>query len=57
MFNDDELSWIWFALLMEQVSQDEGSERWWRYERLIRRIEETLGASKRPLLKVVKTDE
>ena len=57
MFSDSELALMWFALLMEQQEQEEGSDRWWRHERLIRRIEDTLGASKRPLLKVVKTDE
>jgi len=57
MFSDNELAVIWFALLMDQQNQDEGSDRWWRYERMIRRIEDALGATKRPLLKVVKTDE
>ena len=42
---------------MEQQNQDEGSDRWWRYERMIRRIEDAVGATKRPLLKAVKTDE
>jgi len=57
MFNDNELAVIWFALLMEQQEQDEGTPRWCKYERMIRRIEDELGASPRPLLKVVKTDE
>jgi len=57
MFSDNELAVIWFALLMEQQEQEEGSHRWWRYERMIRRIEDELGATHRPLLKVVKTDE
>jgi hypothetical protein len=57
MFSDNELIIIWFALLMEQVSQEEGSDRWWKYERMIRRIEDKLGATKRPLLRAVKTDE
>jgi hypothetical protein len=57
MFSNNELAVIWFALLMEQQNQDEGSDRWWKYERMIRRIEDALGATKRPLLKVVKTDE
>ena len=57
MFTDNELTIIWFALLMDQVEQEEGTDRWWKYERMIRRIEEKLGASPRPLLKVVKTDE
>lgn len=57
MFSDNELAVIWFALLMEQQEQEEGTPRWWKYERMIRRIEDVLGATKRPLLKVVKTDE
>jgi len=57
MFTDNELFVIWFALLMEQVNQEEGTDRWWKYERMIRRIEEKLGASNRPMLTVVKTDE
>ena len=57
MFSDNELAVIWFALLMEQQEQEEGSTRWWKYERMIRRIEEKLGASSRPMLTVVKTDE
>ena len=57
MFTDSELTIIWFALLMDQVKQEEGTDRWWKYERMIRRIEEKLGASPRPLLKVVNTDE
>lgn len=57
MFTDNELTIIWFALLMDQVEQEEGTDRWWKYERMIRRIEEKLGATPRPLLKVVKTDE
>lgn len=57
MFTDNELFVIWFALLMEQVNQEEGTDRWWKYERMIRRIEEKLGASSRPMLTVVKTDE
>ena len=57
MFSDKELLVIWFALLMEQVSQDEGTDRWWKYERMIRKIEDEVGATKRPLLKIVKTDE
>lgn len=57
MFDDNELFVIWFALLMEQVNQEEGSARWWKYERMIKRIEEKLGATKRPMLKIVKTDE
>jgi len=57
MFTDNELTIIWFALLMDQVEQEEGTDRWWKYERMIRRIEEKLGASPRPHLKVVKVDE
>ena len=57
MFTDNELFVIWFALLMEQANQEEGTDRWWKYERMIRRIEEKLGASSRPMLTVVKTDE
>lgn len=53
-FNDNELTIIWFALLMDQVKQEDGTDRWWRYERLIVRIEKKLGASKRTYLKVVK---
>lgn len=53
-FSDNELAIIWFALLMEQQSQEDGSERWWRYERMIVRIEEKLGATKRSHLKIVK---
>ena len=56
-FNDNELTIIWFALLMDQVKPEDGTDRWWRYERLIVRIEKELGASKRTYLKVVKTDE
>jgi hypothetical protein len=56
MFSDNELAIIWFALLMDQQHQDEGTDKWWKYERMIRRIEESLGMKKRPLLKVVKTD-
>jgi hypothetical protein len=57
MFSNDELGMIWFALLMEQQEQKEGSDRWWRYERLIARIEKKVGCKKRPLLRIVKTDE
>lgn len=57
MFSDNELFVIWFALLMEQAQQEEGTDRWWKYERMIRRIEEKLGATDRPKLTVVKTDE
>ena len=53
-FSNDELAMIWFALLMEQQQQEDGTDRWWRYERLIVRIEKKLGASKRTYLKVVK---
>lgn len=53
MFSENELAIIWFALLMDQQNQEEGTDRWWRYERMIRRIEDELGATKRPLLKAV----
>ena len=57
MFTDSELLIIWFALLMEQQNQDEGTERWWKYERMVRRIEDKVGATKRPLLKLVGKDD
>ena len=47
MFSDNELTIIWFALLMEQRKQEDGTDRWWRYERMIVRIEQKLGAAKR----------
>lgn len=56
MFSHNELGIIWFALLMEQMHQEEGSHRWWRYERMIMRIEEEVGATKRPSLKIVKDE-
>ena len=42
---------------MEQANQDEGSDRWWKYERMILKIEDKLGATKRSHLKVVKWKE
>ena len=54
MFDDNELFIIWFALLMEQAQQEEGTDRWWKYERMILKIEDKLGATKRTHLKVVK---
>ena len=57
MFTDNELFVIWFALLMEQVNQEEGTDRWWKYERMIVKIEDKLGATKRTHLTVVKTEE
>lgn len=57
MFSDNELTIIWFALLMEQGKQKDGTDRWWRYERMIVRIEKKHGAAKRTYLNVVKTDE
>lgn len=56
MFSHNELGIIWFALLMEQQHQEEGSHRWWRYERMIMRIEEEVGATKRHHLKIVKDE-
>lgn len=56
MFNDKELLIIWFALIREQHECEEGTDRWWRYERLIRRIEEKVGATKRPHLTVINTN-
>lgn len=57
MFSDKELLVIWFALRMQQSEQEEGTHRWWKYERMIQKIEDTVGATKRPLLRIVKTDE
>jgi len=56
VFNHNELGIIWFALLMEQQHQVEGSHRWWRYEQMIIRIEEEVGSTKRPHLKIVKDE-
>lgn len=56
MFNHNELAIIWFALLMEQTHQEEDSDHWWRYERMILKIEEEVGATKRHHLKIVKDE-
>ena len=56
MFSHNELGIIWFALLMEQGLQKDGEHRWWRYERMIMKIEEELGMPKRHHLKIVKDD-
>jgi len=56
VFSHNELGIIWFALLMEQAQQEDGSHRWWRYERMIVRIEEEVGATKRSHLKIIKDE-
>jgi hypothetical protein len=56
MFSDKELLIIWFALTREQYAHEEGSHRWWKYERMIKRIEEKVGATKRPHLTVINTN-
>lgn len=56
MFSDNELVIIWFALLTEQRKQEEGSQRWFRYEHMLRNIEERVGATKRPHLTVINTN-
>lgn len=57
MFSDAELLIIWFALMREQEKYDEGSHRWWRYERMIRKIEDKCGATKRPHLTVINNEQ
>ena len=57
MFDDKELLIIWFALIREQHQHDEGSHRWWRYERMIKKIEEKVGATKRPHLTVINNEQ
>ena len=56
MFSHNELGIIWFALLMEQANQKEDSHRWWRYERMIIKIEEEVGATKRNHLRITKDE-
>ena len=56
MFSDKELLIVWFALIREQHECDEGSNRWWRYERMIRKIQDKCGATKRPHLTVINTN-
>jgi hypothetical protein len=56
MFSNSELLIIWFALIREQYDHEEGSDKWWRYERMIRKIEEKVGATKRPHLTVINTN-
>lgn len=56
MFSHNELAIIWFALLAEQTHQEKESHRWWHYERMIIRIEEEVGATKRHHLKIVKDE-
>jgi len=57
MFSDNELLIIWFSLIHEQKKHEEGSHRWWRYERMIRKIEDKCGATKRPHLTVINTTD
>lgn len=56
MFSDSELLIIWFALIAAQKKQEDGSQRWFRYERMIRKIEDEVGATKRPHLTVINTN-
>ena len=56
MFNHNELAIIWFALLRKQTNQEVDSHGWWRYERMIIRIEEEVGATKRHHLEITKDE-
>ena len=56
MFSDTELAIIWFALIAEQNNYEVGSHRWFKYESMIRRIEEKVGATERPELVIINSE-
>lgn len=57
MFEYEELTIIGITLTLEQQNHKEGSDRWWKIERILEKIREEQGGKERILLKAVKDDE